>query len=303
MIRTISIAAVLALGCARGLSAQPASSVHSFAWGSGQSSGQDAKYFPANVLGYPDASARRTVPTVMPEHIASLGLGGEIVLRFDQPITDGAGPDFTVFENAFYYSIGQRERLFAEPAVVSVSRDGITYATFACDPHTLEGCAGTAPTHGDRDPLDPRVSGGNSFDLSDIGADSIRFVRIRDVTSTVLNDPEHPYWDATLSGFDLDAVIAIPFAGRGPKSSAQSPDSDDIHIAPNPAQSRVRVRAPHALRVRVVDGLGRVVIDRASDGTSGEIALDVSAIATGVYMVESFDPHRARHTAILRIVR
>jgi len=35
-------------------------------------------------------------------HVLSLGVGGEIVLGFGGSIVDGDGPDFVVFENAFF---------------------------------------------------------------------------------------------------------------------------------------------------------------------------------------------------------
>jgi hypothetical protein len=196
-------------------SAQPwpdlgADAVERFTPGTGQTTGQGSEYFPHNVLGLPDTSARYETATTDPNQIVSLGLGGEIVLRFDRHlIVDGPGPDFTVFENAFHYKLGQKERIYAEPGEVSVSRDGIMFVSFPFDSLTLKGCAGVTPTNGDRNPTDPTVSGGDSFDLAAIGIDSIRYVRIRDVTSIVLNSPSHPFRDPTLSGFDLDAIVAV----------------------------------------------------------------------------------------------
>ena len=195
--------------------AQPADAVEWFRPGSGQTLGQEPEYFPANVLGWPDRTARPDMASVDPREIMSLGLGGEIVLRFDSaPIIDAEGPDFTVFENAFHYSLGQESRVYAEPAEISVSRDGITFLSFPFDTLTLRGCAGVTPTAGDRNPLDPSVSGGDSFDLATLGIDSVRYVKIRDITAMVKGNPAHPYWDPTLTGFDLDAVIAIPPQGR-----------------------------------------------------------------------------------------
>jgi hypothetical protein len=63
------------------------------------------------------------------------------------------------------------------------------------------GCAGVTPTLAyDADgavPLDPAVTGGDTFDLADVGLARARFVRVRDVSNA----------GATPSaGFDLDAV-------------------------------------------------------------------------------------------------
>jgi hypothetical protein len=240
-----------------------ADAVERFIPGTGQNAGQGPEYFPHNVLGLPDTAARPSVPSVMPEHILSLGIGGEIVLRFDRTvITDGPGPDFTVFENAFYYTIGERERIYAEPGEVSVSCDGVNFVAFPFDTLTLEGCAGMTPTRGDRDPSDPTVSGGDSFDLAELGIDSVRWVRIRDVTWIPKNNRDHPFWEATLSGFDLDAVVVARH------DSIRSHVGYATHIGasfqvtgPDPFVENTTVqlsleRRAH-VRVRLVDAIGR----------------------------------------------
>ena len=50
-------------------------------------------------------------------------------------------------------------------------------------------------------PLDPQQSGGDAFDLADLGLERVRFVKIRDLET-------QPPGGIT-SGFDLDAVGAI----------------------------------------------------------------------------------------------
>ena len=121
-------------------------------------------------------------------------------------VVDGPGADLTVFENAFRYGNG---RLFAEPARIEVSTDGVHWTSFPMDTNTFAGCAGMTPTHGDQDPGDPTVSGGDAFDLASIGVDSIRYVRITDVTTMLMNDPTNPLYDPSLTGFDLDAVLGL----------------------------------------------------------------------------------------------
>ncbi|MBK9246900.1 MAG: hypothetical protein IPM69_02000 [Ignavibacteria bacterium] len=63
-----------------------ADEVFSFIPGTGQNSGQSSEYFPKNVLGLPDISARYEIPATSPESICSLGLGGEITLSFREKI-------------------------------------------------------------------------------------------------------------------------------------------------------------------------------------------------------------------------
>lgn len=144
--------------------------------------------------------------------VASLGCGGEIVLRFDEPgIVDGPGVDLIVFENAFDAS-------FPEPGEVAVSEDGEQWFAWTCTPELLQGCAGITPTlaypNSGLDPTDPEVAGGDGFDLAllEDGPAQVLFVRVRDRSSE--------YWEAQGSGsycegqqgaggFDLDAIAAV----------------------------------------------------------------------------------------------
>lgn len=135
--------------------------------------------------------------------VLSLGRFGSIVVGFGgNTITDLAGPDFTVFENAFF-AAGDPNNVFAELGEISVSMDGENWSTFPCnkDAKPPTGCAGYAPVFANRDlgisAFDPMVSGGDLFDLADIGVTEARFVRIRDVEGK---------GGAPSAGFDLDAV-------------------------------------------------------------------------------------------------
>lgn len=177
----------------------------------GDGGGLNAEDLPGIVLGAPRGGGLYQGSF----HVLSLGLGGEIVLEMtDYLIFDGDGPDFTVFENAFLVS-GGSGATFAEPGIVGVSEDGVTFVEFDCDtsaaPYT--GCAGVTPVvaNADRngvDPTDATVSGGDAFDLNDVGLESARFVRIRDAGLGL-----GPIGPGT-RGFDLDAVAVIH--GTGP---------------------------------------------------------------------------------------
>lgn len=179
--------------------------------GSGQRVGQGPVFFPMNVLTGPEPRASRTSPVAEPREVCALGLDGSITLGLRRAvIVDMPGPDFTVFENAFMFG----SRTFAEPGRVEVSRDGLEWFAFPFDSLTLRGCAGVTPTTG-LDAFDPSISGGDTFDLATIGIDSVRWIRITDVTRIILNNRSHPFYDPTLSGFDLDVVIAhhtVPMA-------------------------------------------------------------------------------------------
>jgi hypothetical protein len=141
--------------------------------------------------------------------VLSLGKGGSIVLGFgSRTIIDVEGPDFVVFENAFFPS-GDATAVFAEVGVVSVSEDGLTFLEFPCDAEgdgagRFEGCAGWSPTlaydPNTAVPLDPSVSGGDAFDLADVGLASARFVRVTDRSNAGA---------APTAGFDLDAIGVV----------------------------------------------------------------------------------------------
>ncbi len=177
-------------------------------WGTGQNTGQSPEYFPMNIFGKPDSNASKTAPASTPDEVCSLGLGGEIIIGFKgYEIIDGPGADFTIFENAFINPA--TNKVFAEPAVVSVSYDGINFFDFPFDTLTLKGCAGITPTNGKNDCFNPDVSGGDKFDLAAIGLGKARFIKIKDISEIVLNNPEHPYYDPIITGFDLDAVCGL----------------------------------------------------------------------------------------------
>jgi len=175
--------------------------IASFSPGDGAGFGQDK--LPEVVLGPPRGAGDLSGGT----DVLSLGMGGEIVLEFtDNEILDRPGPDFIVFENAFYIG-GDENQPFAEPGAVAVSEDGTAFYEYPCHAESFpyEGCAGVHPVYSNPsngiDPTDPSVAGGDPFDLAEAGLTSARFIRIRDMRK----GQNAPPW----SGFDLDAVAAV----------------------------------------------------------------------------------------------
>lgn len=180
-----------------------ASRIVSFEPGEGAGYGQSK--LPSVVLGPPVGNG----VTSGSLDVLSLGKGGSIVLGFEPLVlVDGDGPDLVVFENAFWPG-GDPSAVFAEPGEVSISDDGEEWHTFPCDAEGdgeghFAGCAGVMPTQKyDAEaliPLDPAQSGGDAFDLAELGLARARFVRIRDRSNA----------GATPSaGFDLDAVGVV----------------------------------------------------------------------------------------------
>ena len=177
-----------------------ATTVESFEAGPGQDAGQAD--LPEIVLGPPKGAGAVNGSF----DVASLGNGGSITLGFaPTSIVDGAGPDFIVFENAFYAG-GDPERPFAELATVEVSEDGEHFQAFPCtatEPPYGD-CAGWHPVYANSeeneiDATDPEVAGGDAFDLAELGVAHARYVRITDRADlTGLNGV-----------FDLDAVSIV----------------------------------------------------------------------------------------------
>ncbi len=178
-----------------------ASDVISFEEGDG--AGYGAAEFPDNVLGPPQGAGTGQGAT---EGVLSLGVGGTIIIELAEPVVDGPGPDLVVYENPFWVN-GDASQVWAEFGEVSVSPDGQNWRTFNCqaeydDQSTWTGCAGWNPVlpHAQTDEIDPEVTGGDPFDLADIGASEARFIRIRDLAKSGLGPS---------AGFDLDAVAGI----------------------------------------------------------------------------------------------
>jgi hypothetical protein len=175
----------------------------------GASAGFGQGKLPDIVLGPPQGGGLRGGSL----DVVSLGVGGTIVLDFGaRGIVDAPGVDFLVFENAFWPN-GVETQVFAEVAEVSVSEDGSTWQTFPCDADgtpsgVYAGCAGWHPTL-DYDaqrvvPLDPALTGGDPFDLAQLGVTHARYVRVHDLAQGGTGNS---------AGFDLDAVGLVHHDG------------------------------------------------------------------------------------------
>jgi len=162
--------------------------------------------------------------------VVSLGNGGSITLTFTQPIANGEGSDFAVFENSF-------SDTFLELACVEVSSNGADFYRFpnysytsskvgafgATDPTNISGLAGKY-----------RQGYGTPFDLSELAGiagldlNNIGYVRIKDILGNgtdrdSLGNPIYdPYKTTGSAGFDLDAIGVIHQASRTQGSVAET---------------------------------------------------------------------------------
>ena len=224
-----------------------AHTVVSFTAGSGAATGFN---LPAVALGPPERFTGEGIspmcvtpfsPAYRPNEIVSLGVGGELVLRFDHDVLDDPrnpfGIDLIVFGNAFFTDAtgtGMVAGLAAEGGVIAVSLDGIAWTSV---PLTV--ADGLFPTRGYMDvlpyatqpgtietnflrPVNPALSmrdlsgldyescvalndgsgGGAGIDLAALGLPRIRFVRISN--SVIGSSPE------------IDAVSDVEAITRSP---------------------------------------------------------------------------------------
>lgn len=169
----------------------------------GEGAGFGKAEMPEVVLGAPYGGSDRQGSL----DVVSLGVGGELVLDFGEGVLlDGPGVDLLVFENAFTYG---NDMVFAELAQVAVSLDGEQWFEFACDVESWEGCAGRTPTMEDASavlleawqPGLAEMVGGDGFDLSEVGLEAARYVRVRDVS---MGRPVAPS-----AGADVDAITGL----------------------------------------------------------------------------------------------
>lgn len=171
--------------------------------------------------------------------IVSLGRGGSITLTFDNPISNGAGDDFAIFENSFSNN-------FLELAWVEVSSNGSDFSRFpgasltpsvvgpfssTMDPTNITGLAGKY-----------RAGFGTPFDLesllgsANLDINNITHLRIVDIIgdgSTVDNlsppvgpNPIYdPYPTSGSAGFDLESVAVMHFSSTAIEENVPLPNT------------------------------------------------------------------------------
>lgn len=272
-----------------------ADAVVSVEYGPGAGFGQD--YFPDNVLGSPSPDATPTAPAADPSEVLTLGSGGVIVLAFeDGGIEDGPGVDVIVYENAF--AVGGGETIYRETALVAFSEDGTTWVTVPYDTTTFAGLAGVTPTNSASWSSDPLASGGDGFDLADVGLEHASYIRLTDSEGLVRDSGP---------SFDLDAV-AVLHGEAGTTAvddpAVSIPTSLALRAWPNPFNASVTVQidgTSGAARITVVDLLGRVA-EQAE--VSGHLwTWQPRGLASGTYLVRVQDSEQRTSTTRVVLVR
>jgi hypothetical protein len=180
---------------------------------------------PNNPLPFPDpAFSNPTAGLGAPDGgLVALGAAGTITVSFVDPIPNLPGADLFVVENPFVLPQGN----FSELGFVEVSSNGSDFVRFDAisdqpGPVDVFGLIDPALVHGLAG-----VNAMDAFDLADLPPSTlldlatVRFVRIVDIVGDGntfdSRGPGYPIWDPypsqVTTGFDLDAIGAVPEPG------------------------------------------------------------------------------------------
>ena len=225
--------------------------------------------------------------------VVSLGDGGSAILTFAQPIYDGPGWDFAVFENSFSND-------FLELAFVEVSSDGVNFVRFNSTSEVqttsqVDGFGSTDPTEINNLAGKYRAQYGTPFDLNELSGISgldiqnITHIKVVDVVGSIdelyatfdsfgnkINDP-YPT-DFASGGFDLDAVGVI---NEIPLSLEMNTSS--FKMFPNPATETLVIQKEGSFEVEVFNLSGMIIVTSKYQDIA---VLNVSELARGVYFVK-----------------
>ncbi len=239
--------------------------------------------------------------------VVSLGDGGTATLTFSQPIYNGPGFDFAVFENGF--PTGETGMAFLEFAFVEVSSDGINFVRFDAISY-LQDTAQLAMVGIDCSLVNnlagKYVNGyGTPFDLEELkdkpglNINSITHVRVVDVVGSInptyatydsegnkINDPYPTQFPS--GGFDLDAVGVIHAVGVTAISDFGFWILDlGMQVYPNPSNDeKVHIQLSEDMLdgvLTVVDLTGNIVAVQQLQTTNYE--LPTTNLPQGIYFI------------------
>lgn len=233
----------------------------------------------------------------------SLGDGGEAILTFANPVTDGAGWDFAIFENSF-------SNTFLELAYVEVSSDGINYFRFPSTSYTQDtlqvgGFGSIDATQIDNLAGKYEALYGTPFDLNQLtgqpglNTNAVTHIKVIDVVGSIqdmyvrydshgnkINDP----WTTPFpsSGFDLDAVGVIH---ESPLNLHENKVALDFSVYPNPTSEFIYIslnNIHYGIKISILDLTGKEV--RKMDlNKVNQNRIDIRDIPAGVYVISLGD--------------
>lgn len=231
--------------------------------------------------------------------VVSLGDSGVAILTFDQPILDGNGYDFAVFENSL-------NDVFLELAFVEVSSDGIHYVRFPATSYTpidiqINNAGSVDATHIHQLAGKYRAGWGTPFDLAvlsdsnNLDINNITHIKLIDVIGTIdpnyasrdhlnhiINDP-YPT-DFASSGFDLDGVAILN--GWTPNSITDNNiENDKLNVYPNPCYDVISIETTQGQLLTIWNAQGAIVFQKIADNSL--ITIDMKSYPIGLYILQS----------------
>lgn len=224
--------------------------------------------------------------------VVSLGDGGSAILTFANPIADGPGFDFAVFENG--------STAYLELAFVEISSDGVHYFRFPNHSQTQTTTQlGTfqSPAANFLNNFAGKYSSnyGTPFDISEIpdtnllDKSNIQYVKVIDVVGSI--NPDYASYDSfgnavndsfptpfSSCGFDLQGVGVID-------TTLNTSDFDfnsKVFLYPNPTSDFFSVSNAMGSTINVYDTNGRMF--KTIDNYQGQ-NLAINYLKSGIYMV------------------
>ena len=244
--------------------------------------------------------------------VVSLGDGGEAILSFNTSISNGAGADFAVFENAFLEEDGS-ELAFLELAFVEVSTDGVDYVRFPSITEVQSttqmdsfGYINARYIHNFAGKYIQDY--GTPFDLSDliplingttVDLNNINYIKIIDVIGTInidfatydsqnniVNDPYPSNFSS--GGFDLNAVGVIHNTST---SSTNKEEIVEFNIYPNPVKDVLIINTNTTIsKIDVFSMQGELLFSTNNN------QVDVGFLTKGIYLV-AIETERGKKSA------
>lgn len=227
--------------------------------------------------------------------VVSLGDSGVAVITFNQPITNGPGFDFAVFENGLNDN-------FLELAHVEVSSDGIHYVRFpshsTTQTNTPVGSFGTLdPTHLYNLAGKYKVGFGTPFDLdelkdsSNLDVEKITHVKLIDVVGSLgthgttdsygnkINDLFPTPFNS--GGFDLNGVGII----NERNSLGLKVEQLNFEVYPNPSRGIIHVHLNNinADELIINDAMGQIVKTFPSIALGQTLQVE---LPSGIYFIQ-----------------
>ncbi len=235
--------------------------------------------------------------------VLSLGDGGSAIFYFSNPVVNGEGFDFAVFENSFNDN-------FLELCFVEVSSDGENYFRF--ESTSLTQLNTQIESFGTIDASEINNLGGKyralygtPFDLEELTGNSgldinnIKYIRLIDVVGciepqyasydsqgNIINDP----WPTTYpsSGFDLDAVGIIH---QAVSINENKKTSKEPEIYPNPTKGVITIESSIDIcSINIISSDGRLLFsqDVISDcNQHTHKTIDLSHLKQGLYILKA----------------